>query len=92
VHFSPMELVITSAGRDFRALEVLPLSSGFGEQRLRQRETQSAIYLFDESIDLDQPLAIAFQNVRDDGSWENILTRVERERALVRARASRPTQ
>jgi hypothetical protein len=91
VHFSPMELVITSAGRDFRALEVLPLSSGFGEQRLRQRETQSAIYLFDEAIDLDQPLTVTFQNVRNDG-WEQILTRVERERALVRARASRPTQ
>ena len=91
VHFSPMELVITSSGRDFRALEVLPLSSGFGEQRLRQRETQSAIYLFDEAIDLDQPLAVTFQNVRDD-SWEQILTRVERERALVRARASHPSQ
>ena len=91
VHFSPMELVITSSGRDFRALEVLPLSSGFGEQRLKQRETQSAIYLFDEAIDLDQPLTVTFQNVRDD-SWEQILTRVERERALVRARASRPPQ
>ena len=91
VHFSPMELVITSGGRDFRSLEVLPLSSGFGEQRLRQRETQSAIYLFDENIDLDQPLSVTFQNVRNDG-WEQILTRVERERALVRARASRPTQ
>ena len=91
VHFSPMELVITSSGRDFRALEVLPLSSGFGEQRLKQRETQSAIYLFDEAIDLDQPLVVTFQTVRDD-SWEQILTRVERERALVRARASRPTQ
>jgi hypothetical protein len=91
VHFSPMELVITSSGRDFRALEVLPLSSGFGEQRLRQRETQSAIYLFDEAIDLDQPLSVTFQNTRDD-SWEQVLTRVERERALVRARASRPPQ
>jgi hypothetical protein len=91
VHFSPMELVITSSGRDFRALEVLPLSSGFGEQRLRQRETQSALYLFDEDIDLDQPLSVTFQNVRSD-AWEQILTRIERERALVRARASHPTQ
>ena len=91
VHFSPMELVITSSGRDFRALEVIPLSSGFGEQRLKQRETQSALYLFDEDIDLDQPLSVAFQNVRSE-AWEQILTRVERERALVRARASRPQQ
>ncbi|HEY3134362.1 MAG TPA: hypothetical protein VGJ47_06995 [Gemmatimonadaceae bacterium] len=91
VHFSPMELVITSSGRDFRPLEVLPLSSGFGEQRLKQREAQSAIYLFDEAIDLDQPLSVTFQNVRDD-TWETILTRIERERALVRARASHPSQ
>lgn len=91
VHFSPMELVITSSGRDFRPLEVIPLSSGFGEQRLKQREAQSALYLFDEAIDLDQPLSVTFQNLRDD-SWEQILTRVERERALVRARASHPSQ
>jgi hypothetical protein len=91
VHFSPMELVITSSGRDFRPLEIIPLSTGFGEQRLRQREAQSAIYLFDEAIDLDQPLSVAFQNARDD-TWDQILTRVERERALVRARASHPSQ
>jgi hypothetical protein len=91
IHFSPMELVITSSGRDFRALDVIPLSSGFGEQRLSQRETQSAIYLFDEAIDLDQPLTVTFQNVRND-DWEQILTRIERERALVRARATSPTE
>ncbi|MDQ6769087.1 MAG: hypothetical protein M3Z54_03775 [Gemmatimonadota bacterium] len=89
VTFSPRELVVTSSGRDFRALEVLPLSSGFGEQRLKQRETQSAIYLFEDAIDLDQPLTVTFQNVRND-DWETVLTRIERERALVRARASRP--
>src|SRR3954462_5778387 len=88
VHFSPMELVITSSGRDFRVLEILPLSARFGEQRLSQRETQSAIYLFDEAIDLDQPLTVTFQNIRNE-DWEQILTRIERERALVRARATR---
>lgn len=92
VPFSPMELVITSSGRDFRPLEVIPLSSGFGEQRLKQREAQSAIYLFDEAIDLDQPLSVMFQNLRDDSSWEEILRRVERERALVRGRISHPSQ
>ena len=88
IHFSPMELIITSSGRNFRALEVIPLSSGFGEQRLRQRETQSALYLYDEDIDLDQPLTVTFQD-QQSATWEQILTRVERERALVRARASR---
>lgn len=87
IHFSPMELIITSSGRNFRALEVIPLSSGFGEQRLRQRETQSALYLYDEEVDLDQPLTVTFQD-QQSASWEQILTRIERERALVRARAS----
>jgi hypothetical protein len=83
-----MELIITSSGRNFRALEVIPLSSGFGEQRLKQRETQSALYLYDEEVDLNQPLTVTFQD-QQSASWEQILTRVERERALVRARASR---
>ncbi|HEU4747108.1 MAG TPA: hypothetical protein VFS56_01305 [Gemmatimonadaceae bacterium] len=88
VNFSPMELIITSSGRNFRALDVIPLSSGFGEQRLRQRETQSALYLYDEEIDLDQPLTVTFLD-QQSATWEQILTRVERERVLVRARASR---
>ena len=88
IHFSPMELVVTSSGRNFRPLDVIPLSSGFGEQRLKQRETQSALYLYDEEIDLDQPLTVTFQD-QQSATWEQILTRVERERALVRARASR---
>jgi hypothetical protein len=91
VHFSPMELIVTSSGRNFRPLEVIPLSSGFGEQRLRQRETQSALYLYDQEVDLDQPLTVTFQD-QQSTSWEQILTRVERERALVRARASRSNE
>jgi hypothetical protein len=86
--FSPLDLVITSGGRDFRAIDVIPLSAGWGEQRLRQRETQSAIYIFDGEIDTDHPLTVRFLNERDD-SWEQTLQRIERERALVRARAGR---
>lgn len=85
--FSPMELVITSAGQDFRPIDVIPLSAGFGEQRLRQRETQSAVYLYPADVDVDHPLVVTFQGERD-ASWEQILQRIERERALVRARAS----
>jgi hypothetical protein len=85
--FSPMELVISSAGQDFRPLDVIPLSTGFGEQRLRQRETQSAVYLYPGEIDVDHPLTVTFQGERD-ATWEQILQRIERERALVRARAS----
>ncbi len=90
VRFSPMDLIVTSAGRDFRPLEVVPLSAGFGEQRLRQRETQTAVFVFEADIDVDQPLSLTFMNERSD-VWEHVLPRIERERALVRARASRTT-
>lgn len=85
--FSPMELVISSAGQDFRPIDVIPMSTGFGEQRLKQRETQSAVYLYPGEIDVDHPLVVSFQGERD-ATWEQILQRIERERALVRARAS----
>ena len=85
--FSPMELVITSGGQDFRPLDVIPLSTGFGEQRLRQRETQSAVYVYPGEIDVDHPLVVSFQG-QQSLIWEQLLQRIERERALVRARSS----
>ena len=86
--FSPMDLVITSGGQDFRPIDVIPLSTGFGEQRLRQRETQSAVYVYPEGVDVDHPLTVTFQGLQSV-IWEQLLQRIERERALVRARASR---
>jgi hypothetical protein len=86
--FSPMELIITSGGQDFRPLDVIPLSTGFGEQRLRQRETQSAVYVYPGDIDVDHPLTVSFQG-QQSVVWEQLLQRIERERALVRARAAR---
>jgi hypothetical protein len=85
--FSPMELVITSGGQNFRPLDVIPLSTGFGEQRLHQRETQSAVYVYPGEIDVDHPLVVTFQG-QQSIIWEQLLQRIERERALVRARSS----
>lgn len=84
--FSPMELVITAAGRDFRAVDLFPLTLGFGEQRLKQREVQSALYLFDPAVDVNQPLTVTFETQRSS-SWDALLKSVERERALIRNRA-----
>ncbi len=84
--FSPMEFIITNVGRDFRPLDVVPLSPGFGSQRLRQREVQHALYVFDGQVDVNQPLAIAYETARN-AEWAVVLQRVERERALVRSRA-----
>lgn len=85
--FTPGDLIITSAGRDFRPYDILPLTTGFGQQRLAQRETQNAIFVYNGDVDVEQPLTASYEGVTDQ-SWENTLQRLERERALVRARAA----
>lgn len=85
--FSPLELVISSAGRDFRALEVFALTPGFGEQRLRQREVQAALYVFDPSVDVNQPLTVTFET-QSSAAWDALLKKVDRERSLIRSRAT----
>jgi hypothetical protein len=89
--FSPSELTLTVSGRDYRPLEVLPLSSGFGEQRLQQHETQTALYLFPDGVNLSQPITARMENAQD-ASWSETLRRIDQERALIRGRASRGTQ
>lgn len=84
--FSPMEFIISNVGRDFRPVEVIPLSPGFGAQRLRQREVQHGLYVFDGQVDVNQPLAITYETARN-AEWAIVLQRIERERSLVRSRA-----
>jgi hypothetical protein len=86
--FSPMELAITNVGRDFRPLDVIPLTPGFGEQRLRQRESQSALVLFDPQLDPNQPLTANYETATTGTDWDQTLSLLERERSLVRARAA----
>lgn len=86
--FSPLELTVSSGGREYRPVDAIPLTTGFGEQRLGQRETQAALYVFDGALNVNQPLTVTFQTAQSS-AWEAILRRVERERALVRSRVSR---
>lgn len=84
--FSPMDLVITNVGRDFRPLGVMPLTPGFGQHRVRQRETHSAVYVFDGQLNANQPLVVTYETARN-GDWAATLQRIERERLLIRSRA-----
>ena len=85
--FSPREFIITNVGRDFRPLDVIPLTPGFGEQRLKQNGRQDALYVFDGQLDVQQPLSVSYETSRNDG-WAEILPQIERERALVKGRAA----
>lgn len=84
--FSPREFIITNVGRDFRPLDLIPITPGFGSQRLRQNERQDALYVFDRQLDVQQPLTVSYETARNDG-WGLVLPLIERERAAVRSRA-----
>ena len=79
---------MTSGGHAFRPVEVLPLTTGFGEQRLQPRETQSAIYIFDDALDVNQRVVVSLGSQRSE-SWEGTLRTIERERVLIRSRVQR---
>ncbi len=84
--FSPLEFIVTSVGRDFRPIDVLPVTPGFGQQRLRQRDVQQGLYVFDPQVDVNHPLTVQYETSRNT-EWPVILARIERERVLVRSRA-----
>jgi hypothetical protein len=87
--FTAREVSVLTGGRDFRPLDVLPLTAGFGEERVGQGKAQSALYVFDAGIDPYQQLTLTVESTPST-SWSRILPVLERERALVRSRAGRP--
>ena len=86
VPFQPEDLQLLHQGRLLRAESVIPLTPGWGRQRLAQQETQSAVYVFSAGIDYELPLVVRYGFEQSD-EWARIIQRLEVERAKVRARA-----
>lgn len=89
--FVPTDFTVTSGGREYRPFDVIPLTPGFGTQRLQPREQQTALLLFEDGLDVSQTLVVTMGSQRNT-DWEAILLRtIDPERAAIRARAaSRP--
>jgi hypothetical protein len=85
--FNPDDLTVTSQNRLFRPAQTFPLSPLWSAQQLGQRETATAIYLFEDGIRTLDPFAIEYVGRRND-NWEQVLRTLERERASVIARAA----
>jgi len=89
--FVPTDLTVTSGGRDYRPVDVLPLTTGFGEQRLQPRDTQRGLLIFEEAVDPSQPITVSIGTVRNvdwDFGTNGILRKLDTERASIRARAA----
>jgi hypothetical protein len=85
--FDPEALTLTSQNRFFRPAVIVPLSPGFGDRQLNQRETATALYVYEDAIRLFDPFSVSFAGLSTD-AWEGILRTVDRERASVDARAA----
>jgi hypothetical protein len=93
--FVPTDMTVTSGGREYRPFDVIPITSGFGTQRLQPRESQYGLLLFDEGVDANQPLVVTMGSGRNfdwsnDPATGSILTKIEAERANIRARRTNP--
>jgi hypothetical protein len=90
--FVPTDVTVTSGGREFRPIDVISLTPGFSEQRLQPRETQRGLLIFDDALDVSQPIVVTIGSDRNT-DWstdrsDSILSRIEAERAQIRARAT----
>ncbi len=85
ITYEPENLHIVNGGLRFRPIAIQAITPGWGGQRLRQQETQLAVYAFDPGIELEITLIVEYEGASDT-SWQAILNRLEAERARVRAR------
>jgi len=84
--FNPEELTITSRGRLFRPIGIVPLSPTWSSFQLDARQQAAAIYLFDPGISFAEQLTVSSQGLSSD-AWSHSLRLLDQERARVRARA-----
>lgn len=85
--FSPEDLNLTSQGRLFRPVGIVPLSPKWNSYQLDAREQAVAIYLFEEGVAFREGLTVSYQGLSSD-AWTGVLPTLQREWARVRARAS----
>jgi len=83
--YEPENIHIVNGALRYRPTAIEAITPGWGEQRLRQEETQIAVYAFDAGIDLEIALTVEYEGARDT-SWDRILRELELERDRVRGR------
>ena len=89
--YQPEDLQLTSWGRVLRPAAILPVTVGWGAQRLGQQETQAAVYAFDGAIDYGQPLSVRY-GMEESNAWTDIVATLDAERGKVQARAANAPQ
>lgn len=84
--FEPEDVQLLHQSRLLRPVAILPVTSGWGRQRLAQQETQSAVYGFAGPIEYDQSFIVRYGTVQN-ADWQRIVPVLQAERARVAARS-----
>lgn len=87
VSFVPEEIQIISRGARRRPEAIFPITPGWGQRRLDQRETETAVYAFGDGVDLESSMTVVYGLV-ENANWPAILTRIQAERARARSRGT----
>jgi hypothetical protein len=83
---TPEDVLIASGNRVFRPVEVLPLSPLWSQLRLNQRETATAVYVYEEGIASLESLTVSYGGF-SSSQWDSTLRILNEERARVVARS-----
>ena len=85
--FEPEDLMVMSQNRLFRPLHIIPISPTWSGRQLNQRETATAVYLYDDGVRIMDPIIVEY-NITRSARWEQILRVIDRELAAVLSRAA----
>jgi hypothetical protein len=84
--FNPEDVSITSRGRLFRPVGIVPISPTWSSYQLEAREQAAAIYLFEPGISFTETMAVSYQGLASE-AWNRTVRVLDQERTRVRARA-----
>jgi hypothetical protein len=81
----PEELQLISNGIRMRPAAIVPVTAGWEQRRLQQRQTEMAVYAFPGNVDLDTDLVVVY-GLEQSNEWSAILPKLRAERARVLGR------
>ncbi|MEK6254466.1 MAG: hypothetical protein N2B05_07225 [Gemmatimonadales bacterium] len=83
--YEPYDLQIRAQNVVFRPFAIIAVTPDFNRERLRQQESQVALYLFEGDIDLNLPMEVEYDG-RRSGRWSGIRSVLDRELSKVMSR------
>jgi hypothetical protein len=86
VHFDAQTVTLLIRNRVFQPIGTIPLTPRFTSGQLGVRDQASAIYVFEESIPVEDSFILSYGGLTSD-DWQTKQSTLDRERARVAARA-----